>query len=56
MVNLLTADGMQVLPDLGPCDEKEKSQLSFKAGKAIERQQTKVSVLTEASLCKCHLS
>lgn len=56
MVNLLTADAIQVLPDLGPCDEKEKSQFSFKAGKATQRQQTKVSVLTETSLCQCHFS
>lgn len=56
MVNLLTADAIQVLPDLGPCDEKEKSQFSFKAGKATQRQQTNVSVLTEAPLRQCHLS
>lgn len=56
MVNLLTADAIQVLPDLGACDEKEKSQFSFKAEKATQRQQTNVSMLTEAPLCQCHLS
>lgn len=55
MVNLLTADKIQSVPDLDPCDEKKKSQLSFKAGKATQRQQAKVSVLTETSLCHLNL-
>lgn len=55
MVNLLTADEIQPVPDFNPCDEKKKSQFSFKAGKATQRQQAKVFVLTGTSLCHLNL-
>jgi len=55
MLNLLTADEIQSVPDLDPCDEKNKSQLSLRAGKATQKQQAKVSVLTETSLCHLNL-